>query len=325
MKREIDFVKLHAGWDEIIFIYGDQLPEGEEVDISLSILRKPSIRGVEVGILYPPAGPGNIRIKMVDDTTQGYILMCGGLTQAIGKAIVETQVGNHFGIRTSDGTNRVCLETDAGLIPIDIEVKNNSVQKVVTDMRPYVDTCYKRGVELVDMKGMSLASVGVEKKGMEFLALDADELSKQYPNLNFWKQEKAALDALEEIYRDFLRQKGLPLGYLYGTVYKMEKTEPAKKVRAVFRFFPWNYTSRDYLEYACGTGTVAIGIAMHERGQIDFQNGAVDLFLEIGGEHLPVDIRVRTQLTVEGTNQRVTGAWFSHDPVEVVASGKLYL
>ena len=88
--REIDFVKLHAGWDEVIFLYGDQVPKGKELEISLSFLKRPSLRGTEVGILYDPEEGGDIKVKMVDATSNDFISMCGGLTQALGKAVVET-------------------------------------------------------------------------------------------------------------------------------------------------------------------------------------------------------------------------------------------
>jgi len=323
-KKEIDFVKVHAGWDEIVFVYGDQLPQDREVDISLSILRKPSIRGIEVGILYPSTDSADIRIKMVDDTTQGYIPMCGGITQSIGKAIVETSIGDYFGIRTGEGINRIVLETDAGFIPIDVEVKNGTVQRVVTDMGSYLADCYKRGIGLVDIKGMGFVKVGIKPDSMEYLVLDVDELSRQYPNVNFWKREKATLDVLDHVYNTFLRREGITSDFLYGILYKMEATDPLKTVRAVFRFYPWNYAPGDELEFGCGTGTIAIGIALQKRGQISFSNETEKLAITVGGEHLSENIRVRTQLTLEGTKHRATGAWFSHDLIELVASGKIY-
>jgi hypothetical protein len=323
--KEIDFVKVHAGWDELVFIYGDQLPKGREVKISLEILRKPSIRGIEVGILYPPAGAGDLLIKMIDDTTQGFIPMCGGITQGIGKAIVETSIGEYFGIETSEGKNRVVLETDSGLIPIEIEVKNHRAQYVVTDMQSYVRDRYEHGVGIIDVEGISCVNVGVQDKANEYLALDVAELSKRYPDVNFWNREKATLDALERIYTHFLHQQGLPLACLYGIVYEVERTEPPKSVRTVFRFYPWDYAPGDDLEFGCGTGTVSIGMALQRRGQVDFSSGKEELTIHVGGEHLPEDFRVRTRLILEGNKQKVTGAWFSHDRIELVASGKVYL
>lgn len=323
--REIDFVKVHADWDELVFIFGDQLPKGWEVKVSLEILRKPSIRGIEVGILYPPSGAGDILIKMIDDTTQGFISMCGGITQAIGKTIVETSIGEYFGIKTSEGKNRVVLETSSGLIPIEIEVKNGKVQCVVTDMQSYVRDRYEQGVGIIEVDGISCVNLGVGDKSKEYLALDVAELSKRYPDLNFWSREKTTLDALEYIYAEFLHQQGLTPGCLYGIVYELEKTEPPKSVRAVFRFYPWNYAPGDDLEFGCGTGSVAIGIALQRKRQIDLSSGKEELTIHVGGAHLPENFRVKTRLMLKGNKQEVTGAWFSHDRIELVASGKLYL
>jgi len=324
MKQALDFVKIHAGWDECIFIYQDQVTKGQELRTSLSLLRKPSIRGIEVGILSPPEGAGDIHVRIVDDTSQGFIRMCGGLTQSIGKAIVETHIGKRLGIRIVEGKNRVILETDAGLIPIEIEVKNGTVQKVVTEMSSYIADCYGRGVGLVEVEGMTLVNVGINEEEKEFLVLDVDELTKRFPKINFWTRETATLDTLEHIYRSFLDLHGMSLEFLYAVLYKLENRESKRTIRTVFRFFPWDYAPGDHLEYACGTGTTALGIALCERGQVDLSDGSENLLLTVGGKHLPEATRVKTQLTLEGTKDRITGAWFSHDRIELVASGKVY-
>ncbi len=324
MKKALDFVKLHAGWDEIIFIYGDQLPKGQEVNISLSLLRKPSIGGIEVGILGPPEGPGDIRVRIIDDTKKDYIRMCGGLTQCLGKIIVETEIGKAFGIKLSEGTNRIVLETDGGLIPIDIEIRNGSFQKVVTDMKSYAQSCYKRGVEVVEVEGMKMVNVGIDEEEKEYIVIDIDEISERYPKINFWVKEKATLDVLKHIYTTFLRYYGMQLDFIYGIIYNREKTAEKNIVRTVFRFFPWDYVAGDDLEFACGTGAIAIGIAMYELGQIIFSDSSEELHLIVGGEHLPEWMRVHTELKLTGTKQGITGAWFSHDRIELVASGKVY-
>ncbi len=51
----------------------------------------------------------------------------------------------------------------------------------------------------------------------------------------------------------------------------------------------------------------------------------VELSIVVGGEHLPDNTRVRTQLVLEGNPSRITEASFSHDCIELVASGTLYL
>ena len=40
MNKGIDFIKVHAGWDEIIFLYGDQVPDGKELEVGLSLLQR---------------------------------------------------------------------------------------------------------------------------------------------------------------------------------------------------------------------------------------------------------------------------------------------
>ena len=118
-----DFVKVHAEWDECIFIYGEQLPKGKELPLGLSFLRRPSVRGTEIGLLYPSEANGHVRVRIIDDTAKDFIGMCGGLTQSLGKAIVETDIGRRLGLHIVDGVNRVILDTDSGPIPIEIDVQ----------------------------------------------------------------------------------------------------------------------------------------------------------------------------------------------------------
>lgn len=324
MASGFDFVKVHAGWDECIFIYGDQLPKGGELTLGLSFLRRPSIRATEVGILYPSETEGRVRVRMIDDTKKDFIGMCGGLTQSLGKAIVETDIGERLGIRIMDGTNSVTLETDAELIPIKIDVSDGVVRSVTTDMQSYVDGCYQRGVSLVEVDGMTLVNVGIDGQEKEFLVLDVDELLRRFPQVDFMTKDRAALDALETVYAAFADSLGMPLDYLYGVVYKVEEAGTAIRICTVFRFVPWDFQRGDRLEYACGTGTTALGIALYKRGQIAFADEPVEVLLTVGGEHLPEETRMKTRLTLTGTQNRVVGAWFSHDRIELVASGKLY-
>jgi len=324
VKEALDFVKIHAGWDEIIFVYGEQIPKGQEVDVSLSLLRKPSIGGIEVGILSLPEGSGDIRVRIIDDTKKDFIGMCGGLTQCLGKAIVETVIGENFGIKISEGTNRVVLETDEGPIPIEIDVKNGEFQRVVTDMKSYADDCYKRGVEVVEVEEMRMVNVGINEEEKEYVVLEHNELMKRFPDINFWSKEKRTLDVLKHIFIAFLDYYGMKPDFIYGIIYKREKSNKGKTVRTVFRFFPWDYVPGDKLEFACGTGAIAIGIAMHELGQIVFSGKPEEVLLIVGGEKLPEWMHVKTELKLEGTGQRITGAWFSHDRIELVAAGQVY-
>lgn len=324
MASGFDFVKVHAGWDECIFIYGDQLPKGKELALGLSFIRKPSIRAIEVGILYPSDTEGAVRVRMIDDTKKEFIEMCGGLTQSLGKAIVETDIGERLGIHITQGFNDITLETGCGPIPIRIDVRDGVVRRVITDMRSYVNDCYKRGVSLLELDGMTLVNVGIDGQEKEFLVLDAAELAKRFPQVDFFTRDQAALDALETVYAAFAQSLGIPLDFLYGAIYKVEEAGAITRIRTVFRFLPWEFQPGDRLEYACGTGTVALGIALHKRGQVVFKDGRKQVLMTVGGEHLPKKITVRTELALTGTREMVDGAWISYDQIEVVASGRIY-
>jgi len=127
MNKGIDFIKVHAGWDECIFLYGDQVPDGKELEVGLSLLQQPNIRGTEVGILYKPEVGGDIKIKMLDITNKGFIRMCGGLTQSLGKAVAETGIARYFNIKIQEPETKFVLETEIGPIPIRVDVINSTL------------------------------------------------------------------------------------------------------------------------------------------------------------------------------------------------------
>ena len=318
-------MKIHAGWDEIVFLHGEQLPRGEEIAIALSVLRKPSIGGIEVGILYPPRKGGHIRVKMVDDTEKGYILMCGGLTQALAKAMVETPMGLHYGIVASEGSNTVILETDAGLIQIDMVVENHHVQRVITHMNAYVDTLYGIGVNKVTVAGIQCVNVGITESIREYLVMDVDALSESYPAVDFWQRDTRCIEVLEGFYAAFFKQQNFSDGVVHGVLYRMTTHGKETSAQAVFRFYPWSDDKSDDPEFGCGTGSVALGIALHALGRIQCNAGPVKLPIIVGGVHIPENTRVKTELSLEGNPSRITSASFSHDRIELVASGTLYL
>lgn len=324
MKASLDFVKLHAGWDENIFILGEQLPKDiESREVACLLLNKPNIQGTEVGILYPSSEEGDLRIEMVNSTTCDYIRMCGGITQSLPKALLYQSFNEKLGIDFTEGENKISLDTDLGIVPINFLLKNGEIDSVVTDMKVYLEECYRRGVELVDINGLELASVGINDKEKDFLVIDVEELSEVYPDVNFFKKDVEALRIIKNIYKEFLNIRDEQLGVLYGVLYNFSKSSKLAKV--IFRFYPWDYTKNEKIEFACGTGSVALGIALNEKDSINLSNGQHQITLRVGGDHLPEEKRTTTYLTLEGSDEKVNKACFSHQPIEIIAEGKVYI
>ena len=120
---ELDYLKGHMGNNVIIFIYGDQVPEGKEVGIALELLEPNRVSGHEVGILYPPKQGGDLKTKIVGFTTRDFITACGGLTQVLGKAMVENHLKEPFRLPVQGPKTKILLETDSGLTEITVEME----------------------------------------------------------------------------------------------------------------------------------------------------------------------------------------------------------
>ena len=323
--REVDFVKAHAGWDEIIFLYGEQLPDGKELEVGLSLLRRPSLRGTEVGILYQPEKSGDIRVKILDATSSDFVAMCGGLTQCLGKAVVETDIGARFNIKVTEPETEFVLETEAGPIPIRVEVSRGIARQVMTNMRSYVEKLYKCGVRAVRIEGISAVNVGVDPSRTGFLVLNTDVLKKEYPDVNFWEKREPALNVLKELYEGFIEQEDLGGSFLYGALYDMHP-ERDGDARIIFRFLPTMYYQAIGYEEACGTGTIAVGIAMLNNGDIEIQNGKIEMLFEVGSASIVnKSEQITTALRMITKEGKVIDAEFSHNLIEIIAYGKVHI
>ena len=322
MARKIDFVKGHAGFDEVILVFGDQNEPGAELDVGLPLLFKPSLGAVEVGFIYPPERGGDIRVKMIDSTSCNYITMCGGLTQVLGKAIVESDIGRYFKIKVTEPKTQVIMETDSGTIPITIEVANGATKKVWTDMRAYVQQCYTMGVRPVRIGSVNAIAVGINPPSLEFLVARVDELERAYPEVDFWAKTQPSLDALTNLYQAFMKEQKITGGFLYGAFYDM-RHETRGNGRVMFRFYPTNFQDHTQIEWTCGTGTTAIGMAMALNGEIA-DNGKSSVMFEVGSHRVVGDKQMLTELALETQDSRVVGSQFSHNLIELLASGKIY-
>jgi len=322
---KIDFIKAHAGWDEIVFLYGNQVLAGKELEVGLSLLKRPSLRGTEVGILYDPEEGGDIKVKIVDATSNDFISMCGGLTQALGKAVVETDIGRRYKIKIREPVTELLLETEAGLVPIRVDVSNGMARKITTNMQSYVKECYRHGVRGVKAGNINAVGVGFSPPQMEFLVLNVDKLKKEYPEVNFWGKDRFDLDVLKELYEYFIEEESLEESFLYGALYDMHPEDDGD-ARVIFRFLPTMYYQEEDYEEACGTGTTAVGVAMLENGELNVNDGVAEILFEVGSKSIVGKLQqVKTRLKMRIDNGKVVDAEFSHSLIEIIACGEVHI
>ncbi len=321
MKR-IDFVKGHAGFDEIILLYGDQNEPGTELEVGLPLLFKPSLGAIEAGFLYPPEKGGDMKVRMIDSTSRDYITMCGGLTQVLGKAVVETDIGRYFKIRVTEPKTQIILETDSGAIPITIEVAHGAAKKVWANMKAYVDECYAGGVRPVKIGDVHAVNAGISPPRMEYLVARVDELERAYPGVDFWAKKQPAFDVLMSLYQAFMKNEKIPGDFFYGAFYDL-RPETRGNGRVMFRFSPTSFQENTRIEWTCGTGTVAIGLAMAANGDV-IGDGKTRILFEVGSHKIVGGKQMFTELALETAHSKVVDADFSHSLIEMLASGKIF-
>jgi len=310
MRIEIPFIKGHMGGNEIVLLWGN-IPGDKELQIALAALRPPYNLGQELGLLRRTNRENVLEVNVTWRFDDGYIEMCGGLTQVLGRALVDVpQLAAYFGIQIVEPAFTINLETKVGLIPITVEIEQGEVKRVLTDMTYYGEQCYREGVREVHVADVPGMKVG------QFLVMKADEIMNKYPTVNLERMDKNTLAILEHLQEEW-QKKYFPaeLGF---TIYDLHPKDKGQ-ARATF---PHN-AANNYIESSCGTGTVAAGIAMLEQGEIKTQNGEARISFETGGEPTLGGPDL-SDLILKVADNKLVKVEFSHSLIQSLATGKIW-
>lgn len=306
----LNYIRAQAGGDEVLFVKGEDLSEEKLLEQALEMLRLTG--GRELGLIYPAQGDGHLKVRIIDLTKEGFIEMCGGLTQCLGKILGESKWIELGKNPLHEGANEILLETDGGQIPMEVFITGNRVSRVITDMTPYLRSCYQRGVSLIPLANLTMVSVGISEAIREFLVLDMKELQEEYGfNPRSFGEEEEAL--LTKLYYSFFTYMNLPPDHLYGALYWL--TSPTEAL-VLFPFYPWDGKG---VTFACGTGSTAIAIALHKRGLLPKER-ELELTHQVGVE----GGGPRTTLFLKG-GEELTHLRFSHEPLEIMEENQLLL
>jgi diaminopimelate epimerase len=309
MRIEIPFIKGHMGGNEIVLLWGD-IPADKELQIALAALRPPYNLGQDLGLLRKTNTENMLEVNMTWRFDDEYIEMCGGLTQVLGRALVDIpQLAAYFGIQVVEPAFAITLKTRVGLIPITVEIEQGEVKRVLTDMTNYSEQCYREGIREV-----YVASVPGMKVG-ESLVMNADKIMNKYPTVNLERMDKNTLAILVHLQEEW--QKKYPPGDSF-IIYDLH---PKDKGQARVTF-PHN-AANNYIEPSCGTGTVAAGIAMLEQGEIKNQNGEARISFETGGDTTLGGPEL-SDLILKVANNKVVKAEFSHSLIQSLATGIIW-
>lgn len=309
---KLDFVRGHMGGNLIILLRGEQIPGGQELDVAVKLMGPNYLHAHEAGILYPTDKPGEIDVKIAEPTLPCFISACGGFTQVLGAALIETELGSIFGVEQDKSPARVMLYTDCGPTELTIDFSENKARVIRTDMECFVKECYERSVGPIECAGFEAVRAG------KFLVINADRFKKYFPAADFINWDAQTRETLLKIQHDFQEQSGEiePNVALYDW-----NPQGKGQIRVVFP----HYVKDDFFEPSCGTGSVALGLALHVSGELITlkagSDGILNLDIESGGgrelggpEITSLDMKI-----VEG---QVESASFSHSEVEITAVGE---
>ncbi len=308
---KLDFVRGHMGGNLIILLRGEQIPEGFELETAVKLMGPNYLHAHEAGILYPGSRPGEIEVKIVEPSVPCFISACGGFTQVLGAALVETELGSYFGVDTKRNPVVAMLLTGCGPTELKIDTEGQKALRIKTDMDCFVTESYDSGVGAYSYGKLQYMRAG------KFLVINADHFEAAYPGLDFVSWDQKTRDILQAIQHDFMERTGEiePNVTLYDW-------HPERKgdLRVVFP----HYVQDDFFEPSCGTGSVALGIAVLAAGELDqlttSADGSYTLNIESGGgiELGGPDI---TALEIKVDSGFVKSAVFSHSRVEITAVG----
>jgi len=297
------------GGNEIVLLWGD-VPADKELQIALAALRPPYNLGQDLGLLRKTNTENMLEVNMTWQFDDEYIEMCGGLTQVLGRALVDIpQLAAYFGIQIVEPAFTITLETKVGLIPITVEIEQGEVKRVLTDMTNYSEQCYREGIREVHVAGVSGMKVG------ESLVMNADKIINKYPTVNLERMDKNTLAILEHLQEEWQKK------YSPGDSFIIYDLHPKDKGQARATF-PHN-AANNYIESSCGTGTVAAGIAMLEQGEIKTQNGEARISFETGGEPTLGGPDL-SDLILKVADNKVVKVEFSHSLIQSLVTGKIW-
>ncbi len=315
MTMNFNFVRGHMGGNLIVLLRGDQMPVGRELETAVQLLAPTHLHGHEAGILYSTGEPGQIEAKIAEPSLPCFISACGGFTQVLGAALIETDFGALFDVDQHASNVEIMLYTDGGPTNLSIDTYAGKSLRIRTNMDSFVKECYDRGIGTSIHKGLEVMQAG------KFLVVNAERFKAAYPQIDLDKWDSTTRKILSDIQHEFQDKTGEiePNVVVYDW-----QPQHGGHVRVVFP----HYVDTDFFEPSCGTGSVALGVAMlawHElEGLIPDREGKLVLKLESGGGR-ELGGPEFTALEMYIADGLVKSASFSHSRVEITSVGEARL
>ncbi|MFB6214429.1 MAG: hypothetical protein ABEI54_01035, partial [Candidatus Bipolaricaulia bacterium] len=126
------------------------------------------------------------------------------------------------------------------------------------------------------------------------------------------------VEVLKEIQSDFDRRDFMEKKNADFAIYNLDSSSHTGRL-----IFPHRVTS-GHIEPACGTGTVAVGMAMAEKRQLP-EDGEEKLVFESGGGPTAIGGPDLTTIQLELKGNRISDIYFHHSLVEILATGDAWI
>ncbi|GAB6280095.1 MAG: hypothetical protein STSR0007_01460 [Thermovirga sp.] len=311
---KLDFIKGHMGGNLILILDGRQIKkESQVLETTLAALDRNRLFGEQAGVVYPSGKENGLKALIVDITNRAYIPSCGGFTQVLGRALVETDLAESFGIRIDDPVSTVRLETEAGETPLTIYTENGAFKRVGSDMTSFARFLSDDGAMPVDLDGIQACKSGY------YIVQDASNLEKLFPGADFEEMNNAAMEAIAEAQKRF-HEKGFSRS-LHFSLYDTAPTNGGD-LRVVF---PHSVLT-GHIEPTCGTGSIALALGLLASGEGErfgfVKDGKLKVRLESGGRPVMGGPDITT-VVAETDGGKIHRAVFSHSLIEITAQGKV--
>jgi hypothetical protein len=205
---------------------------------------------------------------------------------------------------------KIDLETDLGTVRISVKsVKGETV--AFTDMTKFVNECYRRGLSQIQVSGMNAFKIG------KFLVVDANEILKSHSAADFARMNQAAKEVLIDMQKDFDNQHLMPEANADYSLFDMYP-EDSTHGRVLF---PHSITI-GHIEPSCGTGTIAVAVALAYSRRITGPSASIR-FDSGDGPFLGGTETTKVGMLLE--NDKVKHAEFTHSLVEITSLGKIWV
>lgn len=316
MLSQVDFYKGHMGGNRILLLDGEQLDRERLLAQALRALDDTCLAGHQAAILYPPERGGTVRARIASVCGRDFINACGGFTQVVSRALVETPLGERFPPEERDGNRHVTVEFDNLDVETVITMEDGRFDHVWTDFTSFARSLLLRGFERVNLGNIHAWRAG------HFLVLNAEQVQEKHPDVNFETMDATTTQLITLLQYRFLGATALTSWDF--SLYDFQ-TDGYGDARVVY---PHNVRI-GFIEPSCGTGSIAVALTLLSNG--DFRNvgtaedGAHTFAFQTGGKPVmggPDLTTVRVERTPDDEIERVT---FTNSNVELLANGRVSL